>query len=104
MSKIEEMTKFVNMLGEGSDNEIDTALAVECKEFSGPDPARFLRDLRDKCVRYGASSAFVIKAISAMLSTVPEETEEEKEERRLAIEFKEQGKDAELGVHDVMTS
>ena len=104
MNKIEEMTKFVNMLGEGSDNDIDIALAAECREFNGPDPVRFLRDLRDKCVRYGASSAFVIKAISAMLSVEPEETEEEKEERRLAIELKEQGKDDELGVHRVMTS
>jgi len=100
----ESMIKFIHMLGEGSDREIDTRLAKECREFEGTDPIRFLRDLRDKCVRYGASSSFVIKAISAALSTVPEETEEQKEERRMAIELKEQLRLDDLEVHNIMTS
>jgi hypothetical protein len=92
------------MLGEGSDRQIDIKLAEECKDFKGSDPIRFLRDLRDKCVRYGASSGFVIRAISTILSTVPEETEEQKEERRMAIELKEQSRLDDLEVHNIMTS
>lgn len=100
----DSLIKFIHMLGEGSDRELDTKLAKECREFEGPDPIRFLRDLRDKCVRYGASSSFVITAIGAALSREPEETEDQAEERRMAIELYEQQRYDDLDVHRIMTS
>lgn len=80
------LKRMIAHLGQGSDRQIASSLAKECREFNGDDPVRFLRDLRDKCVRYSGSCAFVIEAISIALARFPEETEDEKAERRRQIE------------------
>jgi hypothetical protein len=74
----EGLREFIKMLGNFSDITLDTAYTKQCREFEGGDPIRFLRDLQDKCVRYGASSDFIVSAISVALSGHPEESTEER--------------------------
>ena len=81
-----ELKDLIVAFGEAPDSQIAASLAKECRDFDGDDPVRFLRDLRDKCVRYGGSSGFVVRTISLVLSDYPEETERQKAERRAQIE------------------
>lgn len=85
----EKLVQIIAEFGKAPDGQLDHSLAKECREFDGEDPVKFLRNLRDKCVRYGASSGFVIKAVSMFLTDQPEETEDEKAARRADIEANE---------------
>lgn len=77
--------EFIVMFGEAPESQLDKKLSKECREFIGDDPVRFLRNLQDKCVHYGASSDFVIRAIDILLSTEIE-SETEKQQRRVTLE------------------
>jgi hypothetical protein len=78
---------FIAAFAKAPDNQLDKAGAKMCAEFDPEveDPVRFIRDLRDLCVRYAWSSGFVIQALSAAIASEPEETEENARERRSAL-------------------
>lgn len=80
------MLKFIQLLSGAPVTTLDEHLASECAAFASiehteEECVRFLRDLRDKCVRYGGSSSFIIQSISALLSNHPEEPAEQESRR-----------------------
>jgi hypothetical protein len=87
---MKDLHELIKILGDAPDNVLDKMLAKECREFEGSDPIRFLYDLRDKVVRYGAGSQIMFTLLNPILDKHPE-TEEEAEKRRRVIEAEEQG-------------
>lgn len=84
------MLKFIQLLSGASNGTMDESLASECASFASTEHTeeecvKFLRNLKDKCVRYGGSSGFIIQSISALLSNQPEENPAEQEARRTEI-------------------
>lgn len=74
------LNSFIEKLGEAPDNQLDKQFTDMCKSFvkdehSEGECIAFLRNIRDCCVRYSASSSFVIKAISVMIDQFPESSE-----------------------------
>jgi hypothetical protein len=79
--------EFISMLGKAPDSQLDKILSKECREFSGDDPVRFLRNLQDRCVYFSGSSEFVIKAIDLLLNKEIE-SDPEKQNRRTDLNEK----------------
>lgn len=82
----EAIRKIIQEFGKASDAQLSTPLARECQEFEGQDVFRFLRDLRDKCVRYGGGSPFVMATLELLLKDAPDESDAERDERHRQIE------------------
>lgn len=79
---------FIRELACAPETQLDIAFSGKCVDFQDGDPVRFLRDLRDMCVFAGASSDFVVMAISAVLDSneFGQEDPEEAEKRRSDLE------------------
>jgi hypothetical protein len=60
---------------------IDEVFIKQCANLTGHDPVRFLRDLRDELVFSGGCADVIIKVISAVLKSYPEETFRERDAR-----------------------
>lgn len=85
-----DLIEIIDILSKLSDDSLDTRLTQECKDFlKSPvldlDPLRFIRDLLDKCVRYGAASGKTVSLLEEINNRFPPESEEEKEKRRQEI-------------------
>lgn len=91
--------KIIEGLSSAPDSALSESLAKECRTWTslnatgepaaGLDTVCFLRDLQDKCVRYGGGSSFVLKLIEVCLADEPEESEESRNERHAVIEASE---------------
>lgn len=77
--------EFISLLGQAPKSQLDEKFSKECREFSGDDPVRFLRNLQDKCVFYSGSSGFLIQVIDHIL-TNEVESKKEANARREVLE------------------
>lgn len=81
----EDYSDLIEMFSVASDRQISDNLSTKCRAFldSGDsDHVRFLRNLRDLCVRYGEGSGFVMSVLNAVLTYHDPEPEEEMKKRR----------------------
>lgn len=76
---------LIILLGQAPKSQLDEKFSKECREFSGDDPVRFLRNLQDKCVFCSGSSGFLIQVIDHVLANEVE-SKEEANTRRKALE------------------
>ena len=83
----ERYAGLIGAFAKAPDSQLDTQGAKMCADYDPEtgDPVRFIRDLRDLCVRYAWSSGFVIQALSAAIASEPKETEAEAAERRATL-------------------
>ena len=87
-----DFTELLEMLAAAPDRQLSRTLSARCREFLGsgdPDHIRFLRTLRDLCVRYGDGSGFVMAVLNTVLMMQDEETEEQRTQRIAEIEAEE---------------
>lgn len=88
---LEQMTKLLTGMGSAPDGQLDATFAAQCAAFAKeehdlPETLRFVRDMRDKCVFVAGASPFVMRIWNHMLEGQTPETDEEKAERRAALE------------------
>lgn len=88
---LEKITRLLKGMGEAPDGQLDGTYAKECAQFAKeehdlPETLRFVRDIQDKCVFTGGASPFVMRMWSIMLEGQTPERDEEKAERRAALE------------------
>ena len=88
-----ELKELIKGFGKAPDSQIDEQFRARCEEFDGDDPVRFMRDLRDELVHCGASTGFVITAISAALVGRDPEPRAEHDARIAELEAKYGGRD-----------
>ena len=88
MSVQRDFTELLEMFAAAPDRQLSEKLALKCRDFlnSGDtDHVRFLRTIRDLCVRYGDGSGFVMAVLNTVLMMQDEETEEQMTQRRAEI-------------------
>jgi hypothetical protein len=88
---LDQLHKFIDLLGLAPDGQLDTLFAKRCAEFS-PDAnldttLEFLRNLRDECVFGAGASGAVMKLFACLLEDYPE-PDEVKAARRAVLDKK----------------